>query len=64
MRAVTDDAGLLWVESSKIPEGHVITYYYDKDKLFVMDNGLTSPAGIIGPFKSLNEIPYDIRGFL
>lgn len=58
-------AGLLWVYSPIIPEGHIITYYKDKGKKYIMDNGrMAGPLGILGPYESLKEIGYTIQGFL
>lgn len=60
LRKAGYDAGLLWVDS-KSPEGHIITYFKDKGKIFIMDNGMVFPSGITGPYNSLSDIPYTIR---
>lgn len=48
----------------KVRPSHRITYYKDKGKIFIMDNGQGGPLGILGPFESFNEIPYDIKKIL
>jgi len=45
-------------------EGHNVTYYKDKGKWFVMDNGGRWHAGIKGPFDSLKDSPYRILDFV
>ena len=52
-------AGDLWVDSRAFP-GHVICYYKDNGNIYVIDNGTRNQSGILGPYKSLNEIPFKI----
>lgn len=56
-------AGLLWVDG-QTPEGHIITYFKDDSKIFLIDNGKVKPKGILGPYNSFNDIPYRIRKWL
>jgi len=46
-----------------VGEGHNICYYWDKDKLYLIDNA-NPKKGILGPYNSFRQIPYHIEEFL
>jgi len=56
-------AGTIRVKSGS-PEGHRISYYKDKGKIFIIDNGTIVPQGIMGPFNSFYEIHWEIKEIL
>lgn len=37
---------------------HAVTRFYDRGKMYIMDNGTPRPRGILGPFKSIMESGY------
>ena len=37
---------------------HAVTRFYNKGKMYIMDNGTTRPKGILGPFTSVKESGY------
>ena len=37
---------------------HAVTRFYDKAKMYIMDNGRMRPRGILGPFTSVTESGY------
>lgn len=37
---------------------HAVTRFYDKGKMYIVDNGTTRPRGILGPFTSIMESGY------
>lgn len=37
---------------------HAVTKFYDRGKMYIMDNGTTRPRGILGPFTSIMESRY------
>ena len=55
--------GTIRVKSGSL-EGHRISYYKDKGKIFIIDNGTIVPQGIMGPFNSFYEIHWEIKEIL
>jgi hypothetical protein len=60
-KAGYSNSGLLSVTDSRYPEGHVIAYFWDGENIFIIDNGLREPLGLLGPYKSFYKIPYKVR---
>lgn len=55
------ESGLLHVDS-RDAAGHIVVFVKYDDKIYIIDDGLREPRGILGPYKSFENIPYRLRG--